>query len=44
MADSNKDLEKQMLTKAHEIDVLRQQKTSTELKHEVLEKDNDSLM
>ena len=44
MADSNKELEKQILTKANEIDDLRQQKTSTELKHEVLEKDNESLM
>ena len=44
MTDSNKELEKQSLTKAHEIDDLRQQMTATQLKHEVVEKDNESLM
>ena len=44
MTASNKELEKQSLTKAHEIDDLRQQMTATQLKHEVVEKDNESLM
>ena len=44
MTESNKELEKQILTKAQEIDDLRQQKTASELKHEVVEKDNESLM
>jgi hypothetical protein len=44
MAGSNKELEKQSLAKAQEIEDLRQQMTAAELKHEVVEKDNESLM
>lgn len=44
MADSNKELEKQISTKAHEIEDLRQQMTATELKHASVETDNESLM
>ena len=44
MTDTNKELEKRISTKAHEIEDLRQQMTATEQKHASVETDNESLM